>query len=112
METASWQAQLRKGATELVVLSILGRGEAYGLQILQMANEAGELVTDGALYPLLSRLEKGGKIMARWIIPEGHGNPRKYYSLTPDGERMAVDMRRIWMAFRQNISALVEEEDA
>jgi len=49
MDMTSWQAQLRKGAAELVVLATLAKGEAYGLQILDRANQAGEIVSDGAL---------------------------------------------------------------
>ncbi|ODU20608.1 MAG: hypothetical protein ABS87_09695 [Sphingomonas sp. SCN 67-18] len=112
METASWQAQLRKGATELIILSILSRGEAYGLQILQTANADGDLVTDGALYPLLNRLEKAGKVTARWVMPDGSGNPRKYYALTDEGRRLAAEMRKLWVGFRTNIAALVEKNDA
>ncbi|WBO21480.1 PadR family transcriptional regulator [Sphingomonas abietis] len=112
MDIASWQAQLRKGATELVVLSILIHGEAYGLQILQAANANGDLVTDGALYPLLSRLEKSGKIAAHWVIPDGGGNPRKYYELTLEGRALVTDMQTVWVHFRTNIAALVEDNDA
>ena len=49
MDLDSWQSQLRKGAAELVVLSVLAKGEAYGLQILDRANQVGEVVSDGAL---------------------------------------------------------------
>ncbi len=95
----SWQSQLRKGAIELAILAVLGRGEAYGLEILDRANKAGELIADGALYPLLTRLEKAGKLAARWEAGEG-GNPRKYYRLTADGAATLDEMRRLWGGFR------------
>ena len=106
MDMTSWQAQLRKGAAELVVLATLAKGEAYGLQILDRANQAGEIVSDGALYPLRTRLEKAGKIVARWDMVEGT-NPRKYYRLTPEGEAMLGEMRRLWGGFRQMMDILV-----
>jgi len=106
MDLNSWQSQLRKGAAELVVLAVLAKGEAYGLQILDRANQAGEIVSDGALYPLLTRLEKAGKIAARWDMVEGT-NPRKYYRLTPEGEAMLGEMRRLWGGFRGMMDALV-----
>ena len=31
------------------MLSVLAKGEAYGLQILDRANQVGEVVSDGAL---------------------------------------------------------------
>ncbi len=109
MDLSSWQSQLRKGAAELVVLSILAKGEAYGLQILDRANQVGEVVSDGALYPLLTRLEKAGKILGRWDTIEG-ANPRKYYRLTRDGEAMLGEMRKLWGGFRGMMDNLVGEE--
>ncbi len=106
MDLNSWQSQLRKGATELAVLSVLGKGEAYGLEILDRANKAGEMVSDGALYPLLTRLEKAGKIASRWEAGEG-GNPRKYYRLTDEGEALLVEMRMLWRGFRAMMDILV-----
>jgi PadR family transcriptional regulator PadR len=106
MDMNSWQAQLRKGAAELVVLSTLAKGEAYGLQILDRANKVGEVVSDGALYPLLTRLEKAGKIAARWDTEQG-ANPRKYYRLTPEGEAMLGEMRLLWRGFRSMMDHLV-----
>jgi PadR family transcriptional regulator PadR len=108
MDTASWQTQLRKGAAELVVLAILGRGERYGLQILEQSGAAGEVISDGALYPLLNRLEREGKLAARWSLDEGVSHPRKYYRLTPDGEALLGEMRQLWAEFRTTITTIVE----
>ena len=110
MDIAAWQTQLRKGAAELAVLSVLGRGERYGLQLLHAVNAAGALVTEGGLYPLLSRLEKSGRIAARWDVPTT-GNPRKFYTLTDEGRRLAAEMRAGWIAFRTTIATIVEQED-
>lgn len=109
MDVTTWQSQLRKGAAELVVLAILERGPAYGLEMLARANAHGELVTDGGLYPLLARLEKAERVTARWETPAGGGPPRKYYELTDQGRAMAAEMRARWVAFRGAVGALVEE---
>ena len=110
MDLISWQSQLRKGAAELVVLAMLAESEAYGLQILDRANRAGEIVSDGALYPLLTRLEKAGRIAARWDTESGV-NPRKYYRLTPEGAAMLAEMRQLWVGFRDLMNRLVPGED-
>ncbi|KQS03910.1 hypothetical protein ASG11_06340 [Sphingomonas sp. Leaf357] len=112
MEIEAWQSQLRKGAAELVVLSALSDGEAYGLQILRRANAGGDLVSEGTLYPLLARLERSGRISARWSPPEPGANPRKYYALTPQGRALAETMRLRWADFRNMVSAAVEQEHA
>ena len=108
MDTASWQTQLRKGAAELVVLAILGRGERYGLQILEQSGAAGEVISDGALYPLLNRLERDGKLASRWSLDEGVSHPRKYYRLTAEGEALLGEMRQLWAEFRTTITTIVE----
>jgi PadR family transcriptional regulator PadR len=110
MDLASWQTQLRKGAAELVVLAILGRGERYGLQILEEIGAAGAVVSDGALYPLLNRLEREGKLAARWSLDQGVSHPRKYYRLTADGERLLGGMRLAWGEFSTSITAIVERK--
>ena len=110
MDTTIWQAQLRKGAAELVVLSILGRGERYGLQILEETSAAGGVVSEGSLYPLLNRLERDGKLASRWSLDEGFNHPRKYYSLTEDGRRLLAEMSAVWTDFRRTISSIVERD--
>lgn len=110
MDTNAWQIQLRKGAAELVVLALVGRRELYGLQILEGANLAGDLVSEGTLYPLLNRLEREGKLAARWSMQEASGHPRKYYSLTEDGRALLDGMRGVWRAFRTAITTIVEDD--
>ncbi len=112
MDIEAWQSQLRKGAAELVILSALSDGEAYGLEILRRANAGGDLVSEGALYPLLARLEKSGRIAARWSAPEQGSNPRKFYTLTPQGRALATAMRQRWVDFRNMVSAAVEQQHA
>ncbi len=109
MDISSWQAQLRKGAAELVVLAIVSGGERYGLQILERANRAGGVVTDGALYPLLNRLEKDGKLSSRWALEDGP-HPRKYYRLSEAGAAMLSQMTTAWIAFREAMTLIVETD--
>lgn len=109
MDIAPWLSQLRKGAAELVVLAIVGRGECYGLQILEAANSAGDIVSDGALYPLLNRLEKDGKLSSRWVTDDAT-HPRKYYRLTDDGAAAFAAMQDAWVAFRTAMSGVVEKK--
>ena len=108
MDITVWQTQLRRGAAELVVLSVCKNGERYGLEILEAANRGGEMVAEGALYPLLNRLEKEGKLTSRWVTDES-AHPRKYYTLTPDGAALLAEMVAIWTSFRRAMTAIVEK---
>jgi len=107
---SSWRSQLRKGAAELAVLAFLGRGEAYGLEILQAITSSGELgVSEGSIYPLLKRLEKSGKIKARWAENNEGGAPRKYYALSPEGAALLNGMSKEWRTFSNELTRLVED---
>jgi PadR family transcriptional regulator PadR len=106
MDLNTWQTQLRKGAVELVVLTMLARSEAYGLELLERVNAAGEMIGEGSFYPLLTRLEKAGKVAARWDTESGV-NPRKYYRLTDEGEALRAAMIERWGGFRAMMDRLV-----
>jgi PadR family transcriptional regulator PadR len=101
--------ELRRGSLELIVLHLLSSGEAYGYEIVTKLSERtrGALeVTDGTLYPVLYRLERGGFVTVRWETPQ-RGVPRKYYRLTPAG---IVELRRLsreWTSFADAMSRLI-----
>jgi PadR family transcriptional regulator PadR len=109
MDTTSWQTQLRKGAAELVVLGLLRGGERYGLDILEQAGGAGGVLSDGTLYPLLTRLEREGKVVARWAMADDAKVPRKYYTLSEEGEALIAEMQRVWHEFSAFVTGALEE---
>lgn len=109
MDTIGWQAQLRKGAAELVVLSLLVGGERYGLEILEQAGGSGGVLSDGTLYPLLTRLEREGKVEARWVMVEEAKIPRKYYRLSAAGEALVGEMQRLWHEFSAFVTGAIKE---
>ena len=81
-----------------LVLAILADGDSYGYAILQRVRElsGGELEwTDGMLYPVLHRLERGGLVESRWEKADS-GRRRKYYSLTEGGRLQLAEERRQW----------------
>ena len=85
------KSNLFKGCLEPLVLRLLQeKGRMYGYEITQEVKEISKgelLITEGALYPLLHRLETDGLITAQ---TENIGNRiRKYYSLTPKGRKEA-----------------------
>jgi DNA-binding PadR family transcriptional regulator len=83
-----------------IVLAILAEGDSYGYAILKRVRESsgGRLEwTDGMLYPVLHRLERLGRIEARWEVAES-GRRRKYYRITPRGRAQLAEERRQWQA--------------
>ena len=82
-----------------LILSILGRGEAYGYVIIKRVRElsGGQMEwADGMLYPVLHRLEDRGLIESTWRESD-EGRRRKYYRLKESGVRELNVQRRHWL---------------
>jgi PadR family transcriptional regulator PadR len=81
----NWLVQARKGLIELCVLNALAGGERYAYDLCRSLMAIPGLgVTEGTLYPLLSRLRMSGLVSTR-LEESPEGPARKYYRLTPEG---------------------------
>src|SRR5437762_7676936 len=89
------QAQMRKGVLEFCILSILSHEEVYPSDIISKLKDAKLIVVEGTLYPLLTRLKNAGLLSYRWV-ESNSGPPRKYYSLTPLGEKFLEELHNTW----------------
>ena len=99
-----WEVQLRKGCLELAILAALWDGKLYGLEILrQLESDSDLIVSEGTVYPLLSRLKALGLVWSEWVESDA-GHPRKYYALTAAGRRRAIEMAGIWVRFSSSMS--------
>lgn len=86
----NWTVQVRKGLLELCILNALADQERYGYDLVKTLVEVHGLgMTEGTIYPLLSRLRVAGLIASR-LEESSSGPARKYYSLTREG-RKAMD---------------------
>jgi PadR family transcriptional regulator len=107
----SIERELKRGSLELIVLHLLEPGEAYGYEIVtKLTTETnGALeVTDGTLYPVLYRLERGGFVGVRWETPE-RGVPRKYYRLTDAGREELGRLTHEWTSFAKAMARLLRQ---
>src|SRR5687767_13854573 len=88
----NWTVQVRKGLLELCILNALAEEERYGYDLVKtLISVPGLGVTEGTLYPLLSRLRVQGLITAR-LEESSEGPARKYYSLTREGKKIMAAM--------------------
>ena len=80
--------ELLKGTLQTIVLKVLkDHGKMYGYEITQRVKELSAdriLLTEGALYPTLHKLEAEGLLKTE-IVNIGK-RVRKYYSLTSPGK--------------------------
>jgi PadR family transcriptional regulator PadR len=88
----NWTVQVRKGVLELCILNALEDRERYGYELVKtMAALPGFGVTEGTLYPMLSRLRTQGLVKTR-LEGSNEGPARKYYVLTPAGQAVVAPM--------------------
>lgn len=95
MKLENTKAQMRKGILEYCILSILKNGEAYPSDIIEKLKKAKMIVVEGTLYPLLTRLKNAELLQYRWEESPS-GPPRKYYSLTKNGNDFLQDLDTTW----------------
>lgn len=94
---------MRRGVLELCILSIISEGEVYPSDIITKLEESELIVVEGTLYPLLSRLKNAG-LLSYTLREVGQGAPRKYYTLTPEGEAFLQGLLERWTRLVQAVS--------
>ena len=104
MKLENTKAQMRKGLLELCVLSIIAEKEAYPSDIIKKLKESKLIVVEGTLYPLLSRLKNAELLAYSWKESKS-GPPRKYYTLTKQGEEFLNALMDTW----QELSTAVNQ---
>lgn len=106
MNLENTESQMKKGLLELCILGIIRReGEAYPSDVLNQLKETKLVVLEGTLYPLLMRLKNAGHLTYRWEESTG-GPPRKYYTLTKEGEQVYQLLLTSWQELSQSVNLL------
>ncbi|HEY4229451.1 MAG TPA: PadR family transcriptional regulator [Thermoanaerobaculia bacterium] len=106
--------QLKKGSTELLVLSLVERRARHGYEIAKLieARSEGALRFNVAsLYPLLYRLEARGLLEGRWVEKAGQRR-RRYYKLTAEGRKALRLQQSAWAAFVEAMHRITQAEHA
>jgi PadR family transcriptional regulator, regulatory protein PadR len=101
-----------RGHLENLVLAVLERGPAHGLEVLRRLETAGSgtlHLKEGTLYPALYRLEEGGLVKAEWedSPQRARGPRRRIYRLTPKGKRQLAQGRAAFREFVQVIGGIL-----
>lgn len=81
----NWTTQVRKGILELTVLTALADKDRYAYDLVKSITQIPGLgISEGTIYPLLSRLRLQGLVTTR-LEESSEGPARKYYHLTKEG---------------------------
>ncbi|MBU0706691.1 PadR family transcriptional regulator [Patescibacteria group bacterium] len=107
MNVDNWKTQLKKGISEMIILNILQEKTGYGLEIVKSLEENEEIaLTEGTIYPILSRLKAEGLVFTEWIESE-QGRQRKYYSLSEKGRKVCKSLNEAWYSFIKNVDKII-----
>ena len=102
---------LYKGTLQSIILKLLSAEvKMYGYQLTKRARELtqGELeMTEGALYPILHKLESEGIISSE--IQNINGRDRKYYLLTNKGKRAQAVQQKEMNSYLLNLSNIFNQ---
>jgi PadR family transcriptional regulator, regulatory protein PadR len=106
------QGDALRGHLEKLVLAVLERGPAHGLEVLKRLEAAGcgaLALKEGTLYPALYRMEENKLLKAEWEdgVARGRGPRRRIYRLTPKGKRQLVTSRQEFQEFVQVIGGIL-----
>jgi DNA-binding PadR family transcriptional regulator len=100
-------SRLLWGTVDTLILEVVSGGPTYGYEIVQtvLARSNGYFeITEGSLYPALHRLERKKLLKSFWR--EADGRDRKYYSLTPAGNKALAARRREWKQFIAGVQGI------
>ncbi|NKB88479.1 MAG: PadR family transcriptional regulator [Acidobacteria bacterium] len=105
---------LKKGSTELLLLSLLEARPRHGYEIGKLieSRSGGKLTFQiPSLYPTLKRLEEQGLVSSRWVEEPGERR-RKFYSLTRPGKKALGEQRAHWREYVETVNLIIEPGNA
>lgn len=102
----SLRLELRRGSLILAVLGQL-RDEHYGYTLRKGLAEMGVEIDEGALYPMLRRLETQGLLTSEWR--EEDKRKKRFYRLSPDGEGVLVRLVAEWRSLNASLDNILPE---
>jgi DNA-binding PadR family transcriptional regulator len=96
--------ELRRGTLILAVLAQL-KVERYGYSLRQALAEVGLEIDEGALYPMLRRLESQGLLTSEWR--EEDKRKKRFYRLSSEGEAVLARLSVEWRAMNDTLQNLI-----
>lgn len=96
--------ELRRGTLILAVLAQL-RVERYGYSLRQALSTVGVDIDEGALYPMLRRLEGQGLLSSEWR--EEDKRKKRFYRLSVEGEAVLARLAAEWRSINDTLQPLL-----
>lgn len=96
--------ELRRGSLILAVLGQL-RAEHYGYTLRKALADAGVEIDEGALYPMLRRLETQGLLTSEWREEERRN--KRFYRLSAEGAAVLERLIGEWNKLNSSVNAIL-----
>lgn len=107
----NWTVQARKGILEIAILTALADRQRYAYDLVRsLVDIPGLGISEGTIYPLLSRLRVQGLVEAR-LEESTEGPARKYYSLTNQGRKTLEMMKDYLDAILNGVQTIRQGKD-
>jgi DNA-binding PadR family transcriptional regulator len=97
--------ELRRGSLILAVLGQLS-AEHYGYTLRKALAEAGVEIDEGALYPMLRRLESQGLLTSEWR--EEDKRNKRFYRLSHQGRAVLARLTDEWRGLNASITDILK----
>jgi|SRR5215472_2172160 len=97
--------ELRRGSLILAVLGQLRR-EHYGYTLRKALGDAGVEIDEGALYPMLRRLEQQGLLTSEWR--EEDKRNKRFYRLSDEGRAVLRRLTDEWTGLNASIADILK----
>ena len=101
------RSQLLKGVLDMCLLALISEEPSYGYEMVRKLQNRGlDLVSDGSIYPLLSRLQRQGLVDGYFEGSSG-GPQRKYYRIRNEGDERLDRWREEWGHLTGGVEAVL-----
>ena len=98
--------ELKRGSTEILILSLLEESERHGYDLARLIGERSRGAISfhvASLYPTLYRMEDKSLIEGRWVEKAGQRR-RRYYRVTAAGRKTLASQRTTWETFFEGLN--------
>ena len=100
------KGELRRGTLILAVLGALS-SEKYGYTLRTELGDQGIEIDEGALYPMLRRLENQGLLVSEWR--EDAKRQKRFYRLSEDGAHALIRLAGEWREMNRALETILKE---
>jgi PadR family transcriptional regulator, regulatory protein PadR len=101
---------LPQGTLDLLILKTLALGRQHGWAISERIQQVSKdvlRIQQGSVYPALHRLERKGRIRAKWGASENNRHA-KYYELTASGKKQLAAEEVSWKMLTAAVALVLE----